>query len=143
MELQLALLLVLHIQENAILIPTIHVSSFKLWPYVTNCTIKQMSIKGKHQLCVPEENYRIQLRFKNIRNLRKVTSVQKDSSRIYCSVVADTGCSLHSKSMQQPRAFSPCRPYSTALRKYPFYTTLITLEMIIQSKAHNRGPCAL
>lgn len=35
---------------------------------------------------------------------------------------------------------SQLSPYYKALRKRPFYTTLITLGMIIQSKAYNRGP---
>lgn len=35
---------------------------------------------------------------------------------------------------------SQSSPHYKALRKCPFYTTLITLEMIIQSKAYNRGP---
>lgn len=34
-------------------------------------------------------------------------------------------------------------PFYKALRKCPLYTTLITLEMIIQSKVYNRGPCTL
>ena len=45
--------------------------------------------------------------------------------------------------MDQLCILSHLSPSFEALRKCPFYTALITLEMIIQSKAYSRGPWAL